>query len=233
MVHRPKRSLSSDNQNISVLVEKEFAKQMKLLTSDYLCSPSHKFCVMRGPPGPQGSIGPRGPRGRKGRKGVSGKRGPQGIMGPPGKQGKTGMRGPQGLPGKDGSRGDPGPPGPVGPRGPKGERGESISSPTVVASPLSLTVNQSNTATFFCGAQGNPKPEVIWAKVNGSLAPHRTRVDSKGKLTLTAADYNDSGSYQCTAKNILGSAETKVDLSVQGNIFTEMPVYDVHNVVSM
>ena len=100
MVHRPKRSLSSDNQNISVLVEKEFAKQMKLLTSDYLCSPSHKFCIMRGPPGPQGSVGPRGPRGRKGRKGVSGKRGSQGIMGPPGKQDKMGMRGPQGYLGK-------------------------------------------------------------------------------------------------------------------------------------
>ena len=143
------------------------------------------------------------------------------------------MRGLQGLPGKDGRRGDPGPPEPVGPKGPKGprgERGESISSPTVVASPLSLTVNQSNTATFFCGGQGNPKPEVIWTKVNGSLAPHNTRVDSKGKLT--AADYNDSGTYQCTAKNIFGSAETKVELSVQGSLFREMPVYDVHSVFS-
>ena len=187
---------------------------MKLLTSDYLCSPSrHKFCIMRGPPGP------RGPRGRKGRRGMSGKRGSQGILGPPGRQGKTGMRGTHGLPGKNGRRGDPGPPGPVGPRGPRGARGESISSPTVVASPLLLTVNQSSRATFFCGAQGNPKPEVIWTRVNGSLAPHNTRVDSKGKLTITAADYSDSGTYQCTAKNILGSAEIEVDLSVQGNFY--------------
>ena len=198
MVSRSRRSLSTaDYQNISVLFKKEFAQQMKLLTTDYLCSASHKFCIMRGPPGP------RGPRGKRGRRGKPGKRGPPGT---PGKNGSNGLRGPQGL---------PGPPGPIGPRG---ERGESISSPTVVVSPLTLTVNQSSTATFFCGAHGNPTPEVIWTKVNGSLASGRTRVDRKGRLMVTAAEYNDSGTYQCTARSILGQHHAAVNLVVQGKL---------------
>ena len=170
---------------------------------------------MRGPPGP------RGQRGKKGRRGKNGKRGPPGspgIVGPRGKTGKTGMRGPPGLPGRNGSRGKPGLQGPAGPPGPRGERGESISSPTVVASPVSLTVNQSNNATFFCGAHGNPKPKVVWIKVNGSLAPGKTKTSLNGKLVVTAADHRDSGKYQCLASNVLGQDNTTVHLYVQGNL---------------
>ena len=115
MVSRSRRSLSTaDYHNFSALFEKEFHRKMKLLTSHYLCSASHKFCIMRGPPGP------RGPRGKRGRRG------------------KPGKRGPPGTPGKNGRSGLPGPQGPSGPIGPRGERGESISSPTVVVSPLSI-----------------------------------------------------------------------------------------------
>ena len=59
---------------------------------------------------------------------------------------------------------------------------------------------------------------MIWKKVNGSLASGRTRVDRKGRLMVTAAEYNDSGTYQCTARSILGQDDAAVNLVVQGKL---------------
>ena len=157
-----------------------------------------------------GRTGEKGARGRRGRRGKAGHRG---LMGPPGRHGKTGMRGP---PGARGQRGNNGSPGPRGPQGPKGDPGESISAPTVVVSPAALTVNQTQNAILFCSANGNPKPEIEWTKVNGSVLSGRVRKSRNGQLTVTAASFNDSGVYQCTASNVLGRATDAGVLTVQG-----------------
>ena len=60
--------------------------------------------------------------------------------------------GPVGLQGETGNKGEKGDIGPKGMPGTKGEPGESISSPAVVVSPVTLTVNEGETALFQCSA---------------------------------------------------------------------------------
>ena len=98
--------------------------------------------------------------------------------------------------------------------GPKGDAGESISAPEVIVSPTSLTVTQNQTATFYCSVDGNPKPSVSWSKISGSGL---VNTESQGnKLQITSAVYNDSGSYVCTASNVLGHGKKVVKLFVEG-----------------
>ena len=198
-----------DNDTVR-MIRHEVYEQLKLITVTSLCSSNGKLCVR----GPRGRTGARGARGRRGRRG---KAGPRGLMGPPGKQGITGMRGPPGPRGEAGAKGNPGA---RGPPGPKGNQGEFISAPTVIVSPPSLAVNETRSAELFCSASGNPKPEIEWKKVNGSLSTRVIRKDKTGKLVVAAANYNDSGVYQCTAKNVLGSAKDAGLLTVQGEIQT-------------
>jgi len=107
--------------------------------------------------------------------------------------------------------------------GPKGDAGESISAPEVIVSPALLTVTQYQTATFSCSADGNPKPNISWNKISGTELVNK---DVQGnKLQIKSTGYNDSGSYVCTATNILGQAKKVVKLFVQGNQFNncDMP----------
>jgi len=130
-----------------------------------------------------------------------------GPSGPKGIEGSRGERGPKGSTGIKGEKGAPGHP------GPKGDAGESISAPEVIVSPTSLTVTQYQTATFYCSADGNPKPSVSWSKT--SVTGQVNKEVQGNKLQIKSAGYNDSGSYVCTATNILGQAKKVVKLFVQ------------------
>ena len=170
---------------------------------------------MLGPPGPPGAPGDKGARGRRGQKGRTGNRGDQGLMGSPGKSGKQGIRGPVGLQGETGNKGKKGDIGPAGMPGTKGEPGKSISSPAVVVSPVTLTVNESGTALFQCSASGNPEPAVSWSKLDNQSEITLSAL-SRGKLELKKVTGNDSGVYQCSATNILGKSWEVVRLAVNG-----------------
>ena len=151
----------------------------------HLCQSKSVSCPS-GPPGPPDPPGPRGDkgaRGRRGQKGKTGNKGDQGIMGSPGKSGKQGIMGPLGLRGETGNKGEKGDMGPAGMPGTKGEPGESISSPAVVVSPVTLTVNEGGTASFQCTASGNPKPAVSWRKLDNQSQISQSAV-SRGKLEL-------------------------------------------------
>ena len=87
-------------------------------------------------------------------------------MGSPGKSGKQGIMGPIGPPGVTGPKGQKGDIGPAGMPGSKGEPGESISAPSVAVSPARSTINETGAAMFKCSVIGNPKPTVVWSKLN-------------------------------------------------------------------
>ena len=168
-----------------------------------------------GPPGPPGPRGQKGARGRRGQKGKTGNKGDQGIMGSPGKSGKQGIMGPVGLQGRTGVKGEKGVMGPAGMPGTKGEPGESISSPAVVVSPETLTVNEGGTASFQCTASGNPEPVVSWTKLNNQSEVTQSAL-SGGNLELKKVTGSDTGVYQCSATNILGNSREVVRLAVNG-----------------
>ena len=84
----------------------------------------------------------------------------------------------------------------------------------MIVSPTSLTVTQNQTATFHCSADGNPKPNVSWSEKSGTGLVNSDGQDNK--LQIKSAGYNDSGSYVCTATNVLGQAKKVVKLIVEG-----------------
>lgn len=58
-----------------------------------------------------------------------------------------------------------------------------------------LTVNRSENVTLICKAEGNPKPNVTWKRLND------------GRFTtfpLTITGKEDAGGYRCTAGNGVG-----------------------------
>ena len=185
----------------------------------HLCQSNGVTCSPgpTGPPGPPGPRGHKGSRGRRGPKGRTGNKGDQGIMGSPGKSGKQGIMGPMGVQGETGNKGEKGDIGTAGMPGTKGEPGESISSPAVVVSPVTLTVNEGGTASFQCSASGNPQPAVTWRKLNSQSQITQSAV-SGGKLELKKVTGSDSGVYQCSATNILGNSQEVVRLAVNGEI---------------
>ena len=195
--------------NTPAVVRQEIMQNVDVLLK--MCQSRGKVCV-RGPPGSPGPRGEKGKQGKRGQKGRKGPKGPTGIMGPPGRSGKQGVMGPLGMKGEKGEKGNAGPQGPL---GPKGDPGESISSPRVVVSPTTMTVNESNSAQFVCSVSGNPRSQIRWTKVGGSLPSNRTIVTGS-QLHIQNVGLDDSGVYKCSARNILGAAENTVTLFVQG-----------------
>lgn len=178
----------------TVITRDEVKKEIQLALGSITC-PTH--CLK--------SI--RGRRGRPGQTGPPGKHGPRGS---PGQRGLRGEKGTQGERGPQGRKGDQGPP------GPKGDPGKSISAPVIVSSPISRVVNETSTASFQCIATGNPTPEVIWLKNNGSHLAGKRIKKSPGGLMIQDVTSQDSGMYTCKASNILGVMTSSATLTVQG-----------------
>ncbi|XP_031566447.1 myosin light chain kinase, smooth muscle-like [Actinia tenebrosa] len=175
------------------MLKEEMTKAMSSLhTAKYLITVS----------GPQGPPDPPGVRGKRGKKG------PRGAIGKPGRTGKQGLPGLKGDPGQNGAPGHRGMP------GPKGDRGPSLENPSVVIFPPHLIVSESKPAVLHCSASGYPRPEIVWSKVDGLLAPNRSMVDDNGKLLIENVTFNDSGIYQCQVSSILGKTQTTSRLEV-------------------
>ena len=171
----------------------------------HICQ-SHGVTCSPGPPGPPGRPGLRGgkgARGRRGQRGKPGNKGDQGIMGSPGKSGKQGIMGPVGPAGETGPKGQKGDTGPAGMPGSKGEPDESLSVATVAVSPTRLTVNESESASFHCSVTGNPKPTVIWSKLNSQSKIRQSAV-SEGILHLRSSSRSSLKTAHDTATKITG-----------------------------
>ncbi|KAL9969446.1 hypothetical protein ACROYT_G021664 [Oculina patagonica] len=207
-LQRNRRQVDSTQNASEAKSTKELLSELK----SHLCQSKSVTCSP-GPPGPTGPRGDKGARGRRGQKGRTGNKGDKGIMGSPGKSGKQGIMGPVGLKGETGTKGEKGDIGPAGMPGSKGEPGESISSPAVVVSPVTLTVNEGASASFQCSTSGNPEPAVVWSKLDNRSEIIQSAV-SGGKLQLKNVTGNDSGVYQCSAANILGNSREVVRLTV-------------------
>ena len=215
-LHKKRRHVvSTENSSATDNTAETMLKINKLLSSGrlYLCQSKGVSCSSS-PPGPPGPPGPKGARGRRGQKGRTGNKGDQGIMGSPGKSGKQGIMGPAGLKGKPGIKGEKGD---AGMPGRKGEPGESISSPAVFVSPVTLTVNEGRSASFQCSASGNPEPAVAWSKLDNQSEITQSVVSGES-LQLKHVAGNDTGLYQCSAKNILGDSRKVVRLTVNGKL---------------
>ncbi|KAJ8681424.1 hypothetical protein QAD02_017211, partial [Eretmocerus hayati] len=99
------------------------------------------------------------------------------------------------------------------------EMGEGESAPAFVAKPFNQVVVEGSTVTLECAANGNPKPYVYWLKDGTSidLATLDSRYQRIGSSSLMIKNVReeDTGSYQCRAKNDLDSLDAMAELSVQ------------------
>ena len=201
-------------QNTTSLSDTDGIRRQKTLLDNLerYCAARSQLCppASQGPPGRPGSKGNRGERGR------TGKQGPRGIMGLEGPPGPPGPRGPLGIEGNDGPVGMPGQ------RGPRGEPGQSAAAPEVIISPPTLTVNETGSAAFYCSATGNPRPAIMWRKLNGSVAKDRSDSNSSGRLVINRVQFSDRGIYKCEARNILGMAQTETTLVVNGKYLSTL-----------
>lgn len=76
--------------------------------------------------------------------------------------------------------------------------------PQIISQPISLTVNQGQTASLFIAASGGAPLHYQW-RFNGSDIAGATA----STLTLTNAQPNQSGSYRVTVRNTGGSVESE------------------------
>ena len=176
--HRNRRQADASKNGTEAKITGDTILKINKLLSELKPQPcqSKGGTCFPGPPGPPGLPGPRGKKGSRGRKGGTGNKGDRGIMGSPGRSGKQGIMGPVGPKGQKGRVGSAGMP------GAKGEPGESISAPVVAVSPARLTVNETGSASFQCSVSGNPRPSVVWSKLN-KQSVSRIAIDIKRNAT--------------------------------------------------
>ena len=89
--------------------------------------------------------------------------------------------------------------------------------------PVNQTASLGSNVTFNCFARGDPKPTILWEKVNDSGSVQynlKTEIlpgngDSiLSQLVITEVKSKDYGIYRCVAKN---SVEEKISIAVLGS----------------
>lgn len=71
--------------------------------------------------------------------------------------------------------------------------------PTATLYQCPTPTSESNNATFYCNATGNPPPSIEWVRENSEEV-----VSNDSTLVLWTIDRNESGRYQCIASNRIG-----------------------------
>ncbi|XP_059722449.1 basement membrane-specific heparan sulfate proteoglycan core protein isoform X3 [Haemorhous mexicanus] len=91
--------------------------------------------------------------------------------------------------------------------------------PTVsVMPPGPVTVKEGKSLSLECLGRGEPRPLVRWSRLGSrQKVEHQTllHMDSQAILQLSLAKPEHAGTYVCTAHSALGSAQARVDVSVE------------------
>ena len=85
-------------------------------------------------------------------------------------------------------------------------------------SPRNLIITQGQTAKIECEADGYPKPDIKWHKVQSTLPLSRSLVNENGSLVIKNIHQYDAGSYACRAESLFGSATAYASIIVRGTI---------------
>ncbi|XP_067455973.1 leucine-rich repeat, immunoglobulin-like domain and transmembrane domain-containing protein 3a [Thunnus thynnus] len=105
---------------------------------------------------------------------------------------------------------------------------ENCVKPSVMTSATKITSPLGSNVLLRCDATGYPTPTLYWAKTDGSPV-NNTVQESPGDgirwsiMSLHGILYKDAGNYSCKAKNVAGSAEATISVSVAGTISTTIP----------
>ena len=85
-----------------------------------------------------------------------------------------------------------------------------LDQPTSIAiSPSKVSVNESQTITATCTAEGSPTITYTWFKGNTN-----TQLSTGSVLQITSSTWTDAGTYQCRASNTYGNVGANVTVNV-------------------
>ncbi|XP_063796284.1 hemicentin-1 isoform X2 [Pseudophryne corroboree] len=88
--------------------------------------------------------------------------------------------------------------------------------PIITVHPINTTVNAGATVVLDCQSEGEPKPDIYWARLSHPISgDNRLTVLPNNSLQIVAASKEDTSVYECRATNIMGSAIVKALFTVQ------------------
>ena len=92
--------------------------------------------------------------------------------------------------------------------------------PPVILGPLPpATIDEGGPIILPCISHGLPPPVITWYKNGRPLVADGVRVtilDNGQRLRITQAKGEDTGNYECRAKNSLGEVAETFQLTIQG-----------------
>lgn len=99
--------------------------------------------------------------------------------------------------------------------------------PPEILEPLKpFAVREGETVVLTTQIVGNPAPKIKWLKDGKPLKGLTPKQDGDvNTLTLIQPKLSDSGEYSVVATNDLGTAETRANLTVEGNYFVVYFLY--------
>ncbi|KAJ8385782.1 hypothetical protein AAFF_G00182260 [Aldrovandia affinis] len=101
--------------------------------------------------------------------------------------------------------------------------------PSVMTSATKITSPLGSNVLMRCDATGYPTPTLIWTKSNSPPANNTVVEETPGDgtrwsiISLNGVLYKDAGEYSCKAKNVAGTSEAYITLSVVGVVTTTLP----------
>lgn len=96
---------------------------------------------------------------------------------------------------------------------------QQFQAPTFLTESMSKTVNEGETITLDCVANGNPKPQIKWLRNGEDIEINESnskfQIIGTGSLRIVSVAETDAGNYQCRASNSMESADIEISLLVQ------------------
>ena len=94
----------------------------------------------------------------------------------------------------------------------------SIVPPIITVKPPDITVQSGNTIRFRCNAVGAPNPVITWIRNGLQVTPsNRFKINSTlGTIEIKDIGNVDAGTWECVARNSIGSSSETFKLTVVG-----------------
>ncbi|KAK2815392.1 hypothetical protein Q5P01_025859 [Channa striata] len=105
-----------------------------------------------------------------------------------------------------------------------------LAEPLLVLKPENASVRMGESAQFYCQAEGDPPPAVVWGREQGPLPNGRYLVNPDQTLQIHYVTAQDAGKYTCTAANDVGVVTASAQLLVEEAASTEQK--DLHKELS-
>ena len=91
----------------------------------------------------------------------------------------------------------------------------SIVAPSVTVTPTQINAFTLTKVVVTCKSTGNPKPSITWKRAFRKM-PSNSYTKHNGTLVIENITKGDSGSYQCSAQNLIGHANGVITIWVKG-----------------